>query len=173
MLKRSKSQILKEIPLHQLNNLQSGFSLKISELRVTSLQQHTVSEMSSAYNERLYGRTNDKWCQFYNKYLHRLKKEIPALALTITKPSHPPTVFIMGHLKKHSQTVCSVSQRSSLCWLLFYSLQGGLFQWRYQMITYSVFPRVDVVVEASMSHCGGAGLWHATKKGSCQSSARF
>lgn len=85
-------------------------------------------------------------------------------ALAITKPSHPHAVFIMGHLKKHSQTVCSVRERSSLCWLLFYSLQGGLFHWRYQMITYSVF-RVDVVVKASMSHCGGAGLWHATKKG--------
>lgn len=88
---------------------------------------------------------------------------------TITKPSHPRAVFIMGRLKKHSQTVCSLSPRSSLRWPCFGSLQGGLFHWRYQMITYSVFPRVDVVVKASMSHCGGAGFWHATREGSCQS----
>lgn len=88
---------------------------------------------------------------------------------TITKPSRPRAVFIMGRLKKHSLTVCSLRPRSSPHWPWFGSLQGGLFHWRYQMITYSVFPRVDVVVKASMSHCGGAGFWHATREGSCQS----
>lgn len=167
MLRRPKSQILKEIPLHQLKNLQSGF---LKDIRAQGHHSPTAHSQWAVFQRVTNDCMAEQMTNDASFIINTSKKRNPS---TITKPSHPHTVFIMGHLKKHAQTVCSVSQRSSLCSLLFYSLQGGLFQWRYQMITYSVFPRVDVVVEASMSHCGGAGFWHATKKGSCQSSTRF
>lgn len=41
------------------------------------------------------------------------------------------------------------------------------------MITYSVFPGVDVVGSASMRHCGGAGLLTRNRRGQAVNHVRF
>lgn len=90
----------------------------------------------------------------------------PSLLRTKRNNTHPPNILLKFNLKEQSQPeILTEEIFTLLCTRWATAL-------RYQMIAYSVFPGVDSgVSKLQCSTVEAQALWHATKVGTCQSSA--